>query len=194
MKYKMIALALSFVCGVARAAGPLVGLEFESEKNNKNGITNRAVDIIPGWEFSDKSFINRIELLIERNQDARAEDDGLLAKENKLFVRIRHDGDFSDTFGYYIRGGVGRSFNNEHNFNYAYVEPGLEYKLTEKWAWLAAVREINSIDRTGGQHVTQFRTGPSFDLDKNNELEFLFIKGRGDADETSWALEFVHKF
>jgi hypothetical protein len=194
MKYKVIALALCVICGVARAEGPLVGLEFESEKNNKSGITNQAVDIVPGWEFSEKNLINRIELLIEGNKDTSADAEGVTAKENKLFVRIRHDGKFTDTLGYYIRGGVGRSFNNEGNFNYAYVEPGVEYEFADKWAWLVAVRDTNSIDGTSGHHVTQFRTGPTFDLDKSNELEFLYVKGTGDADLTSWVLEYVHKF
>ena len=66
------------------------------------------------------------ELLIERNADNGADADGLIAKETKLFVRIRRDGDFTDTLGYYIRGGVGRSFNNQRNFSFAYLEPGLE--------------------------------------------------------------------
>ncbi len=194
MKYQAIAIALALVCGVARAAGPLLGVEFESEKNHDSGITNHAVEMIPGWEFAEESLINRVELLIERNQDTRADADGLTAKEKKLFLRLRHDGDFNDTLGYYIRGGVGRSFNNERNFNFAYVEPGLEYKLTEKWAWTVAVRETNSIDSVAGHHVTQFRTGPSFDLDRNNELEFLNARGRGDENLTSWLIEYVHKF
>ena len=94
MIYRVIAIALWLICGVARAEGPLVGLEFESEKDNRSGITNHAVDIVPGWEFSEKSLISRIELLIEGNQDTRADANGVTAKENKLFLRIRRDGDW----------------------------------------------------------------------------------------------------
>ena len=194
MKYRVLAIALWLVCGVVRAAGPLVGLEFESEKNNDSGITNHSVDIIPGWEFSEESIVSRVELLIERNQDNRADANGVTAKENKLFVRLRRDGDFTDTLGYYVRGGIGRSFNSQGSFNYAYIEPGLEYKLAQKWAWTAAIRDTNSISSANGHHVTQFRTGPTLDFDKNNELEFLYAKGNGDANLTSWLLEYVHKF
>jgi len=144
MKYRVLAIALWLVCGVVRAAGPLVGLEFESEKNNDSGITNHSVDIIPGWEFSEESIISRVELLIERNQDNRADADGVTAKENKLFLRLRRDGDFTDTLGYYVRGGIGRSFNSQGSFNYAYIEPGLEYKLAQKWAI-----QIQLVARTG---------------------------------------------
>jgi hypothetical protein len=194
MKTQWIAIALGFVCSLARASGPMVGVEIESEKNNRSGISNHAVEIVPGWEFPEESLISRVELLIERNQDTRADADGVLARENKLFVRLRHDGELTDTLGYYIRGGAGRSFNNEHSFNFAYVEPGIEYKLTPKWAWTLAIRNSNSIDGTAGQHITQIRTGPSFDIDPKNELEFLYARGRGDADLTSWIVEYVHKF
>jgi len=194
MKWNVGAIALCLVCGIARAAGPLVGLEFESEKNNNNGITNHALDIVPGWEFSEKSIINRIELLIERNQDGRADADGVLAKENKLFVRLRHDGELTDKLDYYVRGGIGRSFNNQRSFNYGYVEPGIEYKLTQHFDWTMAIREINSIDNASGQHITQLRTGPSVEFGKGNELEFLYTKSSGDANLRSWVVEYIHKF
>lgn len=194
MKFRAAGIALAFICGAARAAGPLLGFEFESEKNNDNGITNHSVQLIPGWAFSEKSLISRVELLITRDQDTSGDANGVRAKENRLFVRIRHDGDISDTLGYYLRGGIGRSFNNQRNFNFAYVEPGVEYKFMHRWTWTVAFRETNSIDSVGGQRVAQFRTGPSFDLDENNEFEIRYAKGNGDADLTSWAFEYTHKF
>jgi hypothetical protein len=183
MKYRLVAVALCFACGFARAEGPLIGLEFESEKNRASGITNHAVDIVPGWEFADDRIINRVELLIERNQDTSSDADGVTAKANQLFVRLRHDGDFNDTLGYYVRGGIGRNFNNEHSYNFAYIEPGIEYKLSP-----------NAIDSAAGHHITQFRTGPSLDIDKGNELEFLYTRGHGDEDLASWVVEYIHKF
>jgi hypothetical protein len=194
MKYRLVAVALWLACGFARAEGPLIGLEFESEKNRASGITNHAVDIVPGWEFADDRIINRVELLIERNQDTSSDADGVTAKANQLFVRLRHDGDFNDTLGYYVRGGIGRNFNNERSYNFAYIEPGIEYKLSPKWAWTLALRETNAIDSAAGHHITQFRTGPSLDIDKGNELEFLYTRGHGDEDLASWVVEYIHKF
>lgn len=192
MKYS--ALALLFVCGVAQAEGARIGLELESEKDNRSGIINHAVTLIPGWDFSEESPISRVELLLERNEDTIANSDGVTARENKFFVRVRHDGEFSDRLGYYVRGGIGRSNSNEQNFNFAYVEPGMEYKFGEHWAWTAAYREINSIDGTKGQHVGKIYIGPSFDMDKNNEFELRYVKGHGDKDVTSWVFEYVHKY
>ena len=190
----LFGLALLFVYGVVHAEGFLVGLEYESEKDNKSGISNHALTVIPGWEFPEANLINRVEVLFERNRDTAADSDGFRAKESKVFVRLRHDGELSEHFGYYVRGGMGRSYNNERDFNFAYVEPGLELKLNDKWEWVLAARETNAIDSTTGQHVHELRTGPNFDLDKKNEIEFRYAHGSGDKDTKSWLAEYVHRF
>lgn len=192
MKY--LGLLVLFAYSAAHADGARIGLEYESEKDNKTGMMNDAVTVKPGWEFSKDSLINLVELLIDRNQDADADSDGLRARETKLFVRLRHNRNFNEDIGYYIRGGVGRSINNQQNFNYAYVEPGLKFKFNEKWEWTFAFREINSIDGTDGQHVQKYITGPSFSFDKSNELELRYIRGYGDKDLTSWQIGYTHKF
>lgn len=181
-------------CGIVHAEGARVGLEFESEKDNKTGIINHAVTFAPGWEFSEENLINRLELLLEGNRDNRADSDGIRARENKIFVRFGHDGELSENFAYYLRGGLGRSYNNQRSFNFAYVEPGVEYKLSHQWTWTVAFRQIDSIDSADGQHVGKIITGPSFDLNKNNELEFRYVKGNGDKDIKSVVVEYVHKY
>jgi hypothetical protein len=192
MKIKLLALVL--FCGSALAEGPRGAVEYESEKDNKSGMINQALTVIPGWDFAKGSFISRAELLIERNQDTQADSDGLTAKENKLFLRLRHSGDISKDVGYYIRGGVGRAYNSERSFNYAYIEPGVKYKLNSDWTWVASYREINAIDGLTGQHVGKFMTGPSYDIDHHNEFEIRYVKGDGDKDVTAWLAEYVHKF
>lgn len=190
MKYP--ALVLLVCCGVAQAEGARIGLELESEKDNRSGLTNHAITVIPGWEFSEGSLISRVELLVEHNRDTKADSSGVTARENKYFVRIRHDGELSDHIGYYVRGGIGHSDNNDQNFNFAYVEPGVEYKLDDHWAWTLAYREINSIDGTNGEHVGKLYVGPSFDMNKNNEFELRYVRGYGDQNVTSWVFEYVH--
>jgi hypothetical protein len=181
-------------CGAAHADGARIGLEYESEKDNKTGVMNGAVTVKPGWEFSEDSLINLVELLIERNQDAEPDSNGVRARETKLFVRLRYNRNFSEHIGYYIRGGVGRSFNNQQDFNYAYIEPGLKYKFNQKWEWILGVREIDSIDGIDGQHVQKVITGPSYSFDKNNELELRYIRAYGDKDLESWQLGYTHRF
>jgi hypothetical protein len=192
--WKCLGLVTLFACGVAHADGPRIGLEYESEKDNKTGMMNNAFTLKPGWEFPKDSPINLVELLIDRNQDANAASDGIRARETKLFVRLRHSRNLTDHIAYYIRGGVGRSINNQDNFSYAYIEAGLKYEINQRWEWTVALREINSIDGTRGQRVTKFITGPSFTLDKNNELELRYVRGYRDKDVQSWQIGYTHKF
>lgn len=194
MKYKICVLALIAASAVVHAEGPRVGLEFESEKDNKSGTTNQALTLIPGWEFAEGRLLSRVELLMEANRDTSADSNGIKPKENKLFLRLRHDGALSERFAYYVRGGAGRAFNNSQPYNYAYIEPAIEFKLTPHWAWTVAYREINSIDGTPGHHVGKFITGPSFDMDKNNEFEARYVRGHGDKDVSALVLEYVHKY
>jgi hypothetical protein len=191
---KCLGLAILFACGAAHAEGARIGLEHESEKDNKTGMMNRAFTLKPGWEFPKDSPINLVELLIDRNQDDKADGDGIRARETKLFVRLRHGRKLTDATAYYVRGGVGRSINNQDNFSYAYIEPGLKYEINRRWEWTVALREINSIDGTDGQRVTKIITGPSFSFDKNNELEVRYVRGYRDKDVQSWQIGYTHKF
>jgi len=191
---KYLLLCSFLLCGTALAEGPRLGLEYESERDNNTGMDNHAFTVIPGWDFPDERIINSVELLVERNADVRADSDGIRARETKLFVRLRHNGEFTDRFGYYVRGGAGRSYNRERDFDYAYVEPGLEYKLSEHWPLTVAVREIGSIDGTPNQHANKFIIGPGFEPDEHNEFELRFVKGSGNSNDRSWVVEYVHKF
>jgi len=183
-----------FAYASAQAEGLRIGFEYESERDNKTEIMNDAITLKPGWEFAGDSLINLVELLIERNQDAIADSPGFRARETKLFLRFRHNRKFNDSIGCYIRGGVGRSINNQQNFNYAYIEPGLKYEFKERWEWTLAVRESNSIDGTTGQHVRKYITGPSFSLDKSNEIEIRYVRGFVDKNLTSWQIGYTHRF
>ena len=191
MNIRYLPFVLLTASAAVHADGARIGLEFESEKNNETGITNHALTLAPGWQFPEENLISRVELLIERNRDVSAASD---AKETTLFLRIRHDGELTDSLGYYVRGGVGHSWNDERNFNFGYVEPGVEYKIGGGWELALAYRETNSIDGTPGERVHRFLVGPNFDLDKHNEFEFRYVKGNGDEDVRSWVVEYVYKF
>jgi hypothetical protein len=148
----------------------------------------------PGWEFSKDSAINLVELLIERSEDAERDSEGAREKETKLFLRLRHARNFTEKASYYIRGGIGRNFNNERDFTYANIEPGLKYELSDRWEWTLGVRFIDAIDGTDGQRVRKYITGPSYAFDKANEVELRYARGTGDKDFTSWSLGFTHRF
>lgn len=192
---KKTLVVLSAFLATTAIAAPLVGFEYESEKDRSSKITNQALTIIPGWNFSEDSPISRIELLIERNQDDSAGSSGRIAKENKLFLRLRHDGELTDNLDYFVRGGLGRAYNNSHHdYNYAYIEPGLEFKFAARWEWVLAYRAINAIDQTRGQRVNKISLGPSYQLDDHNELEARFVRAHGDQATSTLLLEYVHGF
>ena len=191
---KTVAGVLLLASTAARGEGWLVGLEYEQEKDNHSGITSRSVSVAPGWEFPEENLLSRIELLFEASRDASVDNEGVRGRENIVFLRLRHDGDLTSRIGYYVRGGVGRNSNNERNFNFAYIEPALEFKLTDSLEWTFAYREINSIDNAPGERVHKLLFGPNFDLDKHNEFELRYAMSKGDEDTKAWLIEYVHRF
>jgi hypothetical protein len=187
-------LLLLFTCGAVHAAGARIGLEYEREKDRRSGMNSNEFTVEAGWEFEKDSLINLVELSVERSRDAEADSDGFRERETKVFFRLRHNRMLNDSVGYYVRGGVGRSFNNERNFSYAYIEPGLKFEFNDRWEWTVGVREINSIDGTREQRVRKFITGPSYNLDKRNEIELRCVNATGDKHSRSWSLGYTHKF
>jgi hypothetical protein len=182
------------VFGSASAEGFRLGIEYELEKDRRTGIRNHEVSLEPGWQFPKSSPIDLIELLIERNRDARADDEGFRARETKLFLRLRHMGELTPNSSYYVQGGAGRSFNNEKNFWYAYIEPGLTYELTERWEWMLGVRVGDAIDGTRGERALKYITGPSFALDKHNEIELRYFRAKRDEDAWSVSIGYTYRF
>jgi len=192
MRY--LGLAVFCICGVTHAAGARIGVEYEREKDRRSGMNSNEFTVEAGWEFEENSLINLVELSVERSRDAEADSDGFRERETKVFFRLQHNRMLNDSVGYYVRGGVGRSFNNERDFNYAYIEPGLKFEFNDRWEWMVGLRYIDSIDGTSGQCVRKFITGPSYNLDKRNEIELRYVQASGDKHTRSWSLGYAHKF
>ena len=181
------------VAACANAEGFRLGIEYELEKDRATGIRKHEVSLQPGWEFQNGP-IDLVELLIERGRDARADEEGFRARETKLFLRLRHEGELASAMSYYLQGGAGRSFNNEKNFWYAYVEPGLTLELGPRLQWMFGVRVGDAIDGANGQRILKYITGPSFTLDKRHEIELQYQRARRDEDAWSVSIGYVHRF
>jgi hypothetical protein len=186
-------LVLAALPGAAYAQGFQIAGEFEYLKYSDTGISNQAFSVIPGWRFPDDRFLSRVELLLEGNQDSRAVPGGVRFTENKAFLRLRHSGDVTDKLGYYVRGGLGHSWNNERNFNYGYVEPALEYSFHEHLDGVIGYRQTNAVDGTPGQRLGEIRAGPDWNISAHHSLEFRYVRGHGDVRETTWVLEYVYR-
>ena len=192
MKYFTALIFLA--CGYAQAEGARLGIEYELEKDRKTGIRNHAVTVQPGWEFAAASPINLVELLIERSVDEKADADGSRGHATKFFLRIGQQRDLTQGIGYYLRGGAGRSFTNERDFNYAYIEPGLKLDMSERWELTLGVRVGDAIGGVRGERILKYIIAPAYALDKRNELEFQYVRSRGDEDAWSLGLGYVHRF
>jgi len=195
MEFKcfVVPLLTVFIAQSACAEGFRLGAEYDSTLDHKTNKASQAFTLLPGWDFPHGHAIDRMELLLEESRDS-PDKHGLIPKGHKVFVRLRHDGEFSERLHYYLRGGMGRSTSRSSAFNYAYVEPGLSYKAGNDWGVSLGYRDSIAIDGTRGQHVRDVLAGLNFALDRNDHLELIYIRGRRDKDLTTWAIQYVHSF
>ena len=178
----------------AHAEGPRIALQIEREKNRESGVVSRGAGVEAGWQFASGSLIDRIELLIDRSIDRRADAGGEREHESSVFLRIRHSGKATESLTYYLLGGVGHNSGSEQSFNYAYVEPGLKYELGKRWEWTLGFREIDAIDGTAGEHVHKLITGPSYSIDSHHEVELRYARTTGDKRLRAWSVQYTYKF
>ena len=185
---------LSLLSATARGDGPRIGIEIEREKDRNRRVASHGVTLQPGWQFAEGSAIDRVELLIEKSIDRRADASGDREHESKLFLRLRHSGKLGKSLTYYVRGGVGRSFGSDGTFSNAYIEPGLKHELGRRWEWTLGLREINAIDGTPGEHVHRLSTGPSLNFGRHHEVELRYGHTWGDKRLRAVSLQYIRKF
>ena len=184
---------LLLACGVAHAEGPRLGVELEREKDRTTRAASNQVSLEPGWDFAKDAVIDRAELLIQRTRDAQPDNDGDHARKTRVFARLRHSGKLTEALTYYVRGGVGRSFNSERDFTYGYVEPGLTYELG-RWEWTFGWRAMDALHGVDGRRSRKIITGPSYNVDVRNEIELRYTRTSGDERSHSWGVAYVRKF
>jgi hypothetical protein len=170
-----------------------VAAEYENLKYQDSGIHNNAWSVIPGLRWSDDHFISRAELLLEANQDTQANNTGFRFHEQKVFMRLRHSGEITEDLGWYVRGGVGYSWNNERNYSYGYIEPALEYSFSPAFDGVMGYRHTNALDHAPGQRLGELRFGPDWNINKHHTLEVRYVIGRGDTPGRTWVLEYVYR-
>ena len=56
------------------------------------------------------------------------------------------------------------------------------------------VRFGDAIDGTGGERVLKYITGPSFALDKHNEIELRYVRATRDEDAWSVSIGYTYRF
>ena len=220
MKKILSILTLALVASVAQADDNTIfggqgriTYEFEHEKNTAayGSTPNNAVSLFPGVQWKGDArplgFITRAELMLEGNQDHGKFGTGATGNttETKMGVRLRSDGEIAGRWGYYVRGLVGQSWNNERNFTYWYVEPALKTDLgdvTKGLSWTTSYRVVRTFDRdsvTKEADRNKLRFGPNYDWDSKNGVEFRYVLATDPNNDDklrsrAFVAEYVHKF
>jgi hypothetical protein len=176
---------------------PQVVYEIEHEKAaDKSGHAN-SVTLYPGIRWKE-GWINELEVMLKYEREAEAGSQGFeIAHERALGVRVRSIVHFTDNFGGFFRGLIGRRFQPEPSYTYAYVEPALTYKL-EPLDWYTGYRFVRAIDGSSGRDYDQWRMGPGWDINEHNEIELRITRSwdavtrarRSDSIE----IEYTYKY
>ena len=192
---------------------PRITFEYESETNTAayGSTPNTAVSVFPGIQWKGDArplgFITRAELMLEGNQDHAKLGTGATdnTTETKMGIRIRSDGDITGRWGYYVRGLIGQSWNNERNFSYWYIEPALKTDLgdvVKGLSWTTSYRVVRTFDRdsiTRTNDRNKVRFGPNYDFDPKNGMELRYVLARDpnnneELRSKAWVIEYIHKF
>lgn len=192
---------------------PRITFEYEHEKNTDayGSTPNTAVSIFPGIQWKGNArplgFITRAELMLEGNQDhGKLGNSGTgNTTETKMGVRLRSDGEIAGRWGYYVRGLVGQSWNNEQNFTYWYIEPALKTDLgdvAKGLSWTTSYRVVRTFNRSEeykSADRNKIRFGPNYDFDSKNGVELRYVLATDPNNDDklrsrAFVAEYVHKF
>lgn len=176
---------------------PRIAIEFEHEEAPDHTEVANSVTLIPGIRWNN-GFINQIELLVQTEREKEKED-GVwhTASGRKIAIRLRKDFQLTDNLRATARTLFGRAFNEGDNYTYAYFEPALKYKFRH-FDFTVGVRAVRAIDGSDGHDANKIRLGPSFDINKHNEIEFRWVRSweahSGKHESDAYIIEYITKF
>ena len=194
----MCAVFLALVAGPVAAdwlgeGKPRIGFEIEHERTADKAWHANSLSLTPGLTWQ-QGWINRAEIQIQTELESES---GEHHTEQKLGFRLRHDFHISPDAKVVIRGLVGRAFSAQEDFSYAYVEPALKYGFDD-FELTIGYRVVRAIDGSKGHDLNKLRLGPSFDLGRNDEIEFRWVRSwdadTGEHASDAYSIEFVHKY
>lgn len=167
-----------------------MALEYEAEKDKSAGIWSDSLTVIPGIRISNNSYLNKVELMFGYNQERS----GSQVKSNSIGMRLRKDVEFNEVVKGFVRVAAGHTYISNGDYNWGYIEPGIEFSVSRVLGFGLSERLQNSIDSTHGQRVNMFRVGPNFDLNEYSELELRYISTSGDYESDTYMAEYIFRF
>ena len=94
----------------------------------------------------------------------------------------------------YTRGGAGFKMIRNKSHEYWHIEPGLKYKLSDKWSIKGGVRFRDSFDSIYEQSDITYKAGISYKLNKNNSIGVGSKFKRGDSQYNAIGVSYKVNF
>jgi len=94
----------------------------------------------------------------------------------------------------YTRGGAGFKMTRNKSHEYWHIEPGLKYKLSDKWSIKGGVRFRDSFDSIYEQSDITYKAGISYKLNKNNSIGVGSKFKRGDSQYNAIGVSYKVNF
>ena len=95
---------------------------------------------------------------------------------------------------FYTRGGAGFKLTRNKSHEYWHIEPGLKYKLSNKWSIKGGVRFRDSFDPIYEQSDITYKFGFGYKIDDQNSLSIGSKIKRGDSQYNSIGIGYKYKF
>ncbi len=191
MKTKSIAILLGSFMMMLSSASFAAGIafEYEAEKEKATGVWSDTLYVMPKFDIN-QPLVDSVEILLGRSQDRSGEK----TTANTLGIRLRKNAELSDKFEGFARIAIAKSFSDAGDWSWAYIEPGIEYKLSHSWSFGLSDRLQNSIDGSANRRTNSLRVGPNYEISHNSELEMRYISTSGDYDSESYMIEYSLHF
>lgn len=173
----------------AQATGYSVGFEYEAEKEKATGVWSDTGFVIPAIAIEHNALLDKVELLLGYAKDRIGG-----PETTALGLRLRKNIEINHQTEAFVRAAVGHDYVANADYNWGYIEPGIEFKLNHTLGLGLSDRLQNSIDGTSGKRTNSLRVGPNIEFNDDNELELRYIATTGDYDAESYMAEYILRF
>jgi hypothetical protein len=176
---------------------PQIGIEFEHEKAASGSSRTNSMTLFPGIVWED-GWITRAELLLMRERTVDSDAGAIVRSYDYSYgVRLRKDVHFTENFGGFLRGLIGRVGNADASYNYAFIEPALRWEKNDL-EFYTGYRFIRSIDGSMGHDINQLRLGPGWDITEHHGMDLRWSRSwdarSGMQVSDSVEVEYCYRF
>lgn len=93
-----------------------------------------------------------------------------------------------------IRGAVGERFDDNNDFSYYAIEPGVRFDLNKEWAIISSYRYRDAFENDKTEETHRVKFGAEYSLSKTTYLEVSAARSWGDAQFNTFQVGYGFKF